>query len=88
MDNDKLSCIREYIINNVMREPNIMFNSQIRIQHEVDPVDIIASLYNELHEVVTGERYDYMFHWANKVGSSVNEDLFKENVDVKSNSDN
>lgn len=75
---DKLDYIRDYIVKNVMRNPDIMFNAQIREVQEVDPVDIIASLYNELHEVVTGERYDYMFHWANKVGSDVNEDIFKE----------
>ena len=28
-------------------------------------LDIIASLHNELYHEVTGEYYDYMFHWAN-----------------------
>lgn len=79
MDEEKLGYIRGYIVENVMRNPDIMFNDEIREQPlDLDLVDIIASLYNELHEVVTGERYDYMFHWANKVGSWVNEDIFKE----------
>lgn len=78
MDEEKLGYIRGYIVENIMRNPDIMFNEQIRELQDVDTVDVIASLYNELHEVVTGEPYDYMFHWANKVGSWVNEDIFKE----------
>ena len=31
-------------------------------------IDIIASMQNLLHEVITGSRYDYAFHWTNKVG--------------------
>ena len=42
----------------------------------VDLIDVIASLHNLLYEEVTGERYDYMFHWANKVGASCQDDIF------------
>ena len=45
---------------------------------DIDLLGIIASLYNELHLSVTGEYYDYMFHWANKCGADVEEDLFKD----------
>ena len=47
---------------------------------EVDLVDIIASLHNLLYEAVTGERYDYMFHWANKCGSDCNDDIFDKDI--------
>ena len=42
-------------------------------------LDIIASLHNELYKEVTGEYYDYMFHWANHGYGGVPDDgLFKE----------
>lgn len=81
MTKEKLDRIRNYIITNVMRNPDIMFNDQIRELQEVDTVDIIASLYEELHKEVTGEPYEYMFHWANKVGSGCRDDLFKEETE-------
>lgn len=67
--------IREYLIENVFRNPDIMFSDE---RNNIDLPEIIASLYNCLHLVVTGEPYDYMFHWANKVGSYVDEQLFME----------
>ena len=60
-----LEQIREYLIENVFRNPNIMLSQE---RDEVDLPEIIASLYEVLHRTVTGEPYDYMFHWANKVG--------------------
>ena len=39
-------------------------------------IDIIASLHNLLYEVVTGERYDYMFHWCNKIGADCLDNIF------------
>lgn len=44
---------------------------------ESGAADIIASLHNELHNLVTGAYYDYMFHWANKCGGWCEDDLFK-----------
>lgn len=40
--------------------------------------DIIASLHNLLCEAVTGNRYNYMFHWANKCGSWCEDDVFDD----------
>lgn len=40
-------------------------------------LEIVASLHNELYKEVTGEYYDYMFHWANKCGMWVEDNLFK-----------
>lgn len=40
---------------------------------------IIASLHNELYKAVTGEYYDYMFHWFNLgCGGSISDDKYKE----------
>lgn len=76
MTEQKLDKIRNYIITNVIRNPNIMYEGLIRDLGD-DPVDIIASLYEELHKEVTGKPYEYMFHWANKIGSDCRDDLFK-----------
>lgn len=41
-------------------------------------VDIIASLHNELYKEVTGNYYDYMFHWSNKAGyNNLHDNYFK-----------
>ena len=76
----KLEHIRNYIIDNIIREPKFMFSENIRgiNDEDIDLIEVIASLYEELHYEVMGEHYDYMFHWANKVGSWVYSNLFEE----------
>lgn len=76
----KLEHIRNYIIDNVIRNPKYMYSEIIRgeTDDDIDLIEIIASLYEELHYEVMREHYDYMFHWANKVGSWVNSNLFEE----------
>lgn len=44
---------------------------------DTDVIDIIASLHNLLYEAVTGKKYDYMWHWANKVGAWCEDNVFK-----------
>lgn len=49
-----------------------------------DLLDVVASLHNELYKEVTGEYYDYMFHWANHgYGGSPKDFLFKEDGNDK-----
>lgn len=43
-----------------------------------DLVDIVATLHNLLYEQVTGERFDYAFHHANKIGCDLYDDIFDE----------
>ncbi len=77
MTKDELNAITSWLIDNVFRNPDIMFSDEIEINGEAIGIpDIIASLHNLLHEQITGERYDYMFHWANKVGSDCNDNIF------------
>ena len=73
MTKEELQEIRAYIVNNIMREPKIMFEDKCR--DIVDLPSVIASLYNKLHKEVTGEDYDYMFHWANKCGAWVDDNF-------------
>lgn len=72
---ERLDKIRGWLIENIFREGYVMY-SDAREVNGIDLIEVIASLYNEYHNAVMGEPYDYMFHWANKCGSWVEEDLF------------
>ena len=89
MTKDELNTITSLLIENVFRNPHIMFSEdEIMIGDEVVGLpDIIASLHNLLYEQITGERYDYMFHWANKVGSVCIDDIFDEFLKGEENND-
>ena len=82
-DEEKLNYIRKYIVENIMRNSDIMHNDDAR--NYVDLPEVIASLYELLHLIVTGESYEYMFHWANKCGSWVEDDLFTEQYERRDN---
>lgn len=81
MTREELDNITVWIKDNVMRNSKIMFEDAVRGDdkyYDVDLIEVIASLHNMLYKEVTGEYYDYMFHWANKVGSWVYDDMFKK----------
>lgn len=87
MDKATLDCIREFIVEDVMRNAKLVYSIAVRGEEGISPdlLSIIASLYNYLHKAVTGEDYNYMFHWANKVGGWVEDDYFhvgSENKEV------
>jgi len=82
---EELDVVRNWLVDNVIRNSAIMFSDEVRgdenkISNEPDLIEVIVALYELLHIEVTGEDYDYMWHWANKVGSWVetNTDIFKE----------
>lgn len=78
IDKKKLSYIRQFLVDEVFRNPNVMFSDEVRGE-EFDTPDlatIIACLYEYLHILIEGEPYAYMFHWANKIGSWVEEGDF------------
>ena len=85
MSKEQLDNIRDYIVNNIMRNPDFIYSDEIRgyDEDDTDLLEVIASLYEVLHREVTGEPYNYMFHFANKVGGWVADDLFtkEENHD-------
>lgn len=80
IDRKKMEEITSWLKDRIFREPNILFNDNIRGEHDedLDLVDVIASLHNLLYEAVNGYRYDYMFHWANKEGSGCLDDIFDD----------
>ena len=90
IDKNKMNDITEWLIENVFRNGNILYNDTIRYafnarstKQNIDLVDIIASLHNLLYECVNDERYDYMFHWANKVGSGCEDNIFDNMEDIE-----
>ena len=56
-------------------------------ENQTPLADIIASLHNLLYEAVTGERYDYMFHWANKVGGDCIDNIFDDDLEGENKND-
>lgn len=69
MDENELKIIREFIIDKIIREPDMFIKClDIDVTEQIDLIDVITGLYNMLHKSVTGEYYDYMWHWANKIG--------------------
>ena len=67
---EKVDEIRCYLIDHVFRNPSIMFNDNIRgYDDDLDLISIICDLYEYIHILTYGEKYNYMFHWANKCGS-------------------
>lgn len=89
MTKDELNAITSWLIENVFRNSHIMFSDdEIMIGDDVIGMpDIIATLHNLLYEQITGERYDYMFHWANKVGSWCEDDIFDDMLKGEENND-
>lgn len=73
IDKYKLCAIRVYLVDNIFRNPDVMFSDDI-INNDI--AEIICDLYELVHLYVTGENYDYMFHWANKCGSWVENGYF------------
>lgn len=71
--------ITDWLKWNIFRNEKIMWADLPAVEingREYDLVDVIATLHNMLHEALTGEPYDYMWHHANKIGSWTFDDLF------------
>lgn len=81
MNKDKLDKITRSLIENYFRNDEVIFSGVYydtveEMEELVDELlEIIASLHNELYKVVTGNYYDYMFHWVNKVTGGMWEHL-------------
>lgn len=80
MTQEELNRITEFMKEKVWRNPDVMgmTDEDTTIQACADLTDIATSLHNLLYEVVTGKRYDYAFHWANKIGSSLEDNVLDE----------
>lgn len=77
----KLEEITGILINGLFRDGEIMYCEMPLVEYDgkrYDLRDIVAMLHNYLYEAVKGERYNYMFHWANKVLADCDDDVFEE----------
>ena len=85
--------VRNWLIENIFRNGYIMHDDNIRSAYNpegkndedncIDLAEVISGLYELLHGVIENERYDYMFHWANKCGSWVECDFFLKMIREK-----
>jgi hypothetical protein len=80
INEQKLNEIKSYLIEKIFRNPDIMFSDEMM---ENDIPEIICGLFEYLHISITGEPYDYMFHWANKCGSWVETDFFDKIIEER-----
>jgi hypothetical protein len=84
MNKDQLEALTSWLKENVFQNTDIMFNEELCEQEidkdniDTDLTDIIASLHNIIYNLVTGEQYDYMFHWCNKIGADCNDHVFDD----------
>lgn len=87
MNEEKLAKIREFIIDNIVRDfDNHIKCTDIILPDNLDVLDIIVGLYDMLHKEVTGKNYDYMWHWANKIGLWCEDGFFYNRI-VKGETD-
>lgn len=87
MTSKQLDEVRLWIVDNIMRNADIMLLSDEIRNDKIDLVEVIASLYELLHREVTGQPYNYMFHWANKCGAWLeNDNIFTDMIErIKDN---
>ena len=86
MTKEDLDKVRAWLVENIFRNPDIMLSDSRYIETygdpgektEIDMCEVIASLYEILHLNVANEPYSYMFHWANKCGSWVEDSIFTD----------
>lgn len=84
MTSKQLDEVRNWIVDNIMRNADIMLLSDEIRNDKIDLVEVIASLYELLHREVTGQPYNYMFHWANKCGAWLeNDKIFTDMIERK-----
>lgn len=80
----QLQKLTQLLVEKIFRNDNFMYSALNDIiitfdnGTDANAADIIASLHNLLYEAVTGNRYNYMFHWANKCGSWCEDDIFED----------
>lgn len=83
---DQLYEITQRIKEKVWRNPNVMF--ELDTDEMGDAIDMLSSLHNLLYEAVTGERYNYAFHWTNKIGSDTLDNVFDDILGIEEEKEN
>ena len=76
INKDQLTAITIFLIENVWRNERVMYCMDD--DTKTDLIDIVTSLHNLLYESITGNAYDYAFHWSNKIGCWVDDKYFND----------
>lgn len=72
-----LKVIKDFIIENVVTNSDLMFNETL--DDQIDIISLVCSMYNILYNTITGDNYNYFFHWANKIGGDC-DDYYIEHI--------
>lgn len=67
-DTVQLNNIRMYLIDNIFMNEEVVFSEDIT---KNNILEIIANLYELAHKSITGEEYDYFWHYYNKVSGGI-----------------
>lgn len=84
MNEKQLDILTTWLKEHIFTNAEIMFNDVLWSESidfdnvDASVIDIIATLHNIIYELVTGEKYDYMRHWCNKIGSDCDDNVFNE----------
>lgn len=65
--------LKEKIWRNADLQDEYYTECNYSMKDRTDMIYIISTLHNLLYEAVTGEPYDYAWHWLNKVNGSSND---------------
>lgn len=82
MNEKQLDILTTWLKEHIFMNDKIMFNDVLWDESidfdnvDASVTDIIASLHNIIYKLVTGEKYDYMWHWCNKIGSDCDDSAF------------
>lgn len=83
-DRTGIKKVTDWLKDNIIQNVDIMISDGARAaglmddgitinETGIDLVCVIVYLHNRLSEEITGNPYNYMFHWANKIGSWVDD---------------
>lgn len=72
LNRNQIDKLKTLIIDNVVMNPNVILNND-NLADDGDPnpdvIDIVVGMFEYIYQLSTGSEYDYMWHYANKVGS-------------------
>lgn len=84
MNEKQLDILTTWLKEQIFMNTKIMFND-VMWDESIDfgnvdttVIDIIATLHNIIYKLVTGDNYNYMWHWCNKIGSDCDDHAFDE----------
>lgn len=67
--------VNVWLKNEVYRDSDVVFDNDFHYFL----LDVVASLQNLLNYAITGEPYNYAFHWTNKIGyNGIDDSLLDE----------